>query len=794
MQRALWNLGIIGVVMNTIAGSAFAQTGATLTSDKPDYEPGEVAVLTGAGFWPGEVVDVSISVDDPETNTHIGDYAWTDVYADADGGFIVWYTVPEEAAGMTLTATAMGLSSALVATVSFTDSVSSVGITSPTGASPVTITSLPANVTITFDYSTSSGGTTTGEASVQGTPAVPVTKSLAPGSGKSDSIVVAVPAITANGSYTVKVTVTNNFGTGANNKTDTKSNAVIINVPLDTTPPVTTAALSGTPGSNEWYTSSVAVTLSATDAGTPPSGVAHTYYTVDGGSQQTYIASFTVSGDDVHTVQYWSVDVAGNTETQNSRTIKIDTTPPTISGSASPAANGNGWNNSTVEVSFTASDTLSGVDTVSGPTTLSGEGANQSAQGTATDMAGNSASTTVSGINIDKTPPTIAGTQSPPANPNGWNNSEVTVSFTAEDALSGIDTVSGPTALSGEGAGQSVVGTATDKAGNTASATVSGISIDKTPPTIEGSRTPDANANGWNNTDVTVSFTAADSLSGVDMVSDPTTLLSDEGAEQSVTGTATDMAGNTASATVSGISIDKTPPSITSSFDAIVNLGTIVGALSGRGFSATVPVSAIYSYEDAMVKATLTPPNATANVASVIDALSGVDGDPELGPTEPVELTLFGPGPASAAFTVEISATDRAGNSTLKFCDVEVTGQVVYDFVGFLPPLRNGVANLVKRNSCVPVKFQLLDCNGVPVTTGDHTIAVYYCSGNSPNGDPTVDDSGGSGDNGTLFRWSDPNWIYNLKTNGSYAVDNTYRIVATLDDGTIHDVHISIKK
>ncbi|HEY1365679.1 MAG TPA: lamin tail domain-containing protein [Gaiellaceae bacterium] len=81
-------------------------------------------------------------------------------------------------------------------------------------------------------------------------------------------------------------------------------------------------------------------------------------------------------------------------------------------------------------------------------------------------------------------------------------------------------------------------------------------------PTIVGSRQPAANANGWNNTAVTVSFTCTDPLAALVSCPAPVT-VSTEGANQSVTGSS-DLkgGGSPISATVSGISIDTTPPSI----------------------------------------------------------------------------------------------------------------------------------------------------------------------------------------------------------------------------------------
>jgi hypothetical protein len=89
--------------------------------------------------------------------------------------------------------------------------------------------------------------------------------------------------------------------------------------------------------------------------------------------------------------------------------------------------------------------------------------------GTCYDQAGNSASATVSGINIDKTPPTLNPSVSP--NPATLNGS-ATASPNATDGLSGIDTQScGALDLASVGS-KTVNCTAADKAGNTANASV----------------------------------------------------------------------------------------------------------------------------------------------------------------------------------------------------------------------------------------------------------------------------------------------------------------------------------
>ena len=83
---------------------------------------------------------------------------------------------------------------------------------------------------------------------------------------------------------------------------------------------------------------------------------------------------------------------------------KIDSVNPTITGSASPAPNADGWNNGDVEVTFScADDGGSGVVSCGPDQTLGDEGRGQSRTGNVTDEAGNSGSDTVAGIHIDRT-------------------------------------------------------------------------------------------------------------------------------------------------------------------------------------------------------------------------------------------------------------------------------------------------------------------------------------------------------------------------------------------------------
>jgi len=188
----------------------------------------------------------------------------------------------------------------------------------------------------------------------------------------------------------------------------------------------------------------VTINLTTTD-NQGGSGVKEIHYKLTGAQPDEKVISGSsvqviISSEGTTNLTYYSVDNAGNTEAAKSLVVKIDKTPPTITSVVSPQANLFGWNNANVTVSFSASDSLSGVSTVTSPVTVTTEGANQQIVGEAVDLAGNKAATSVI-VNIDKTPPNVSIT----ANPNLlWPPNHkmipVLIGGQAVDSLSGIDT------------------------------------------------------------------------------------------------------------------------------------------------------------------------------------------------------------------------------------------------------------------------------------------------------------------------------------------------------------------
>lgn len=434
-------------------------------------------------------------------------------------------------------------------------------------------------------------------------------------------------------------------------------------------------------------------------------------------------------------------DAAGN-KASGSFIIKVvDTTAPTITFISRTAPNSNGWNNGDVTVNWSCSD-LVGVVSASVSQTVSTEGANQSATGTCEDTSGNTASDTQTGIHIDKTKPAASASRAPDANASGWNNSNVTVSFSGTDALSGIDFCS-TAQVFGEGAGQSASGTCADKAGNVSDpAVVLNINVDKTAPTISGAPDRAPNANGWYKADVTVSFTCNDALSGVAACTAPVTL--GEGAMQSVPGSVTDKAGNSASTTVSGINIDKTAP--------VVSLvgGPVNGASYFFGFVPAAPTCA------------------------ASDALSGLDG----------ACSVSGYGFTVGSHTVTASATDKAGNAASASASYTVAAWTLRGFYQpvDMPTPTKLIYNTVKGGSTVPLKFEIF-AGATELTDVSYVKSLTYAQ-TACDAAAISDEIETLATGGTALRYdfTAGQFIFNWKT--LTGAGKCYRVTMTTQDGS----------
>lgn len=252
-----------------------------------------------------------------------------------------------------------------------------------------------------------------------------------------------------------------------------------------------------------------------------------------------------------------------------------------------------------------------------------------------------------------RTTSSLAGTQGEA----GWFRSAVTVSLTGQDrrrtccasGLAGTEyrldatpwqTYTGPVTVAEEGR-TDVSFRSHDLAGNQEAVRTVEVRTDITPPIITGAPTSQPNSHGWYRKDVTVRFVAVDATSGI---ASATTLrtLSAEGSGQSTVGRARDLAGNTATHRVRGISIDKSRPLVT----------------------ITSPHAAPYANTDPLVVQW-----SVADPLSGVDRSSGTLDRAAVAPGQSVNLLLMAP----TTHTVAVRAADRADNSAVRSVMFTVT-------------------------------------------------------------------------------------------------------------------------
>ena len=218
---------------------------------------------------------------------------------------------------------------------------------------------------------------------------------------------------------------------------------------IDRTPPTVQGTIDAEANANEWYNSGLMINYTAVDqtSGLESPSVA------EPGIQITFSHTITTEGANLSDSAS-AVDKAGNTGSWHVDNLKIDKTPPLVTGVINTSANASGWYNSDVVINYTAVDQLSGLEfpSVAEPGaqitfshTINTEGINLSDTGSAIDKAGNTGVFSVGSIKIDKTAPTITVINAPTGGCHLINFETVTVDFTVSDATSGVNGI--PTAI-----------------------------------------------------------------------------------------------------------------------------------------------------------------------------------------------------------------------------------------------------------------------------------------------------------------------------------------------------------
>ncbi|MEV6038978.1 chitobiase/beta-hexosaminidase C-terminal domain-containing protein [Nonomuraea sp. NPDC052116] len=323
----------------------------------------------------------------------------------------------------------------------------------------------------------------------------------------------------------------------------------------DTTAPQVSAQVAGDRNDDGNYVGSATVTLTASDT---ESGVETVEYALDGGAFTAYSAPVTVNAVGAHTVRYRATDKAGNTSDPGTTTFTVvappgqDTTPPQVTAQVAGDRNDDGNYVGSATVTLTATDAGSGVDKVeysldgqpyavyAQPLAVTQPGAHTVAY-RATDKAGNTSDpgtttfTVVAEQEKDTTPPQVTAQVTGDRNDDGDYVGSATVTLTATDTQSGVDTVehsldngaftaySAPVSVNRPGA-HTVRYRATDKAGNTSP--VGSVTFTVAAPPGEDTTPPQVTAQITGNMDwawnyvgsATVTLTATDAGSGVDKV------------------------------------------------------------------------------------------------------------------------------------------------------------------------------------------------------------------------------------------------------------------------------------
>ncbi len=431
--------------------------------------------------------------------------------------------------------------------------------------------------------------------------------------------------------------------------------------------------------------------------------------------------------------------------------VSADTTPPVIIYTIAGTLGDNGWHVDDVFVDWTVTDPESAFTTVGCvDTTIDYDTTGVTLTCSATSTGGTSSESVT--IKRDATAPSVTITPDRAPDYGDWYNASVNFTVAGTDATSGIASCDADFAYSSpDSESTSVTASCTDYAGNVGS-TSYGFKYDGTAPTISYSIAPAPAASGWYNISTgapTVTFTCSDVTAGIESCTLPYTF--GEGAGQSYIGTAKDNAGNAASATVSGINVDLTAPTLTWDPGMYAD-----GSVFYFGFVPALP----------------------PNPCVAADALSG-----------PAGCAVTGYSAAIGTHILTATAYDVAGNSYSEQRTYEVKAWTLFGF--YQPVDMNGVWNTVKGGSTVPLKFEIFagptELTSTAYVQSLQAYQVSCAGGGSEDPIETVATSSTS----LRYDWTSGQFIYNWQT--PKKPGTCYKVTMTTQDGSFLTAFFKLK-
>lgn len=436
-----------------------------------------------------------------------------------------------------------------------------------------------------------------------------------------------------------------------------------------------------------------------------------------------------------------------------------------------------------------------------------------SATVTAFDKAGNTTVVTVE-YHIDNTPPEILFDESKLKDSGFYTatylEALVEKPYSVKDANPGSD---GASDFQFEQGTYDYTVTATDKAGNTSSKTIS-YTVDNTAPSIE----IEIENNGIYTSDDLKALGQYYSVldnnnASIAVEADP--LLFGEDGTFTLNVTATDLAGNSSSASVTYI-VDDTNPEVAFHLEEGKHYtsASLAAALLGQEnyFTATdkhlttVDADELKT-EEGEHSLSVTVFDAAGNstegtINYVVDntapSISGLDGlfegqrflkGQKVGVTPVVTDNLDGGIQAETESldtsttgeqTITVSVTDQAGNTSFY-----TMAYHVYDFSGVLQPIKTDGKSVFQQNRTVPVKFQIFDGSNF-VQDATATLHLVKVSDTTGEGEILVTSTSGASI-GNLFRYDvkDEQYIFNLNTKDLEKAQYKAVITITLDGNKI---------